>query len=362
MKRVVAILAVAMVCAVGCKDKKLSQQQEDTDLARQVFVAETNPVEVIVLEKSDFRKQIISNGKLEARQKAALAFQTSGRLASVGVANGSKVGKGDVLAALDTEDSRLQLEKARLAYRKAELDLSDRLLDFDYAPGTDTASIPRETMQIIYLRSGYIDARHSLETARLAYERSTLRAPFAGKVADVKLKAWEQAAGNFCTLIDDEVFNVKFAVLETEIGFIRTGQPVKVCSFNDPENMVEGRITAVNPTVDANGQIQVTAQIANNGRLIDGMNVRVLAENIMPGQLVVPKSAVVIRDNLEVLFRCVDGKSVWTYVNTTAANSTHYIVAPNTERGAELNVGDTVIISGNLNLGGNTPVEIAAGK
>jgi RND family efflux transporter MFP subunit len=360
MKRIILMILLASV--VGCKGRKQTDEREDTNLARQTFTAESNPVEVVTLTRRDFHKQIISNGRLEARRKASLEFQTAGRLAKINVSDGERVAKGDVLAVLDTEETSLQLEQAQLAYRKAELDLSDRLLDFDYAPGVDTASVPRETMQIIYLRSGYLDAKHSLEAARLAYRRGTLVAPFAGKVADVKQRVYEEVSGVFCTIIDDAVFNVRFSVLETEIGFIRAGQPVKVYSYNDPENVVTGRITAINPSVDANGQIQVTAEIAGNGRMIDGMNVRILAENIVPDQLVVPKGAVVIRDNLEVLFRVVDGTSVWTYVHTTAANSTEYVVAPNTERGAELTEGDTVIVSGNLNLGDNTAVEIADRK
>lgn len=359
MKTVTWTLSLALLSMVsGCTNGAPSGQSEDTNLARQVFVAETNAVEVMPLTLRDFNKQIISNGKLEARNKAALTFLTSGRLAMVNVRNGSHVNEGDIIASLDTEDAKIQLDRARLAYSKAELELADRLLDFDYGPGTDTATVPRGTMQIVYLRSGYLDAKQSLEQARLNLARSTLKAPFSGKAADIRQKVHEQVAGNFCTLIDDAVFNVKFSVLETEIGFVKTGQPVKVYAFNDPQNIVRGKITEINPTVDASGQIQVIAQIANNGQMLDGMNVRILAENVVPDQLVVPKSAVVIRDNLEVLFRYSKGKSVWTYVNTTASNSTEYVVAANTERNARLNVGDTVIISGNLNLGGDTSVEI----
>ena len=358
MKQIFLLVALGLLCAAtGCKGR--TQEREDTDLARQVFAAETNPVEVMTLTERDFHKQVISNGRLEAHRRAVLSFAAAGRIAAVNVTNGTRVARGQVLASLDVEDAALALERARLAYAKAELDLTDRLLDFDYLPDVDTASIPDATMRIIYLRSGYLDARHSLETARLTHERSTLTAPFAGKVADVKQKVYENAAGEFCTVIDDATFNVQFPVLETEIGFIAVGRPVKVYSFNDPQNIVTGRITAVNPTVDAHGQIHVTAQIAGNGKMIDGMNVRVMAEEVIPRQLVVPKTAVVQRDGLEVLFRVAEGKSVWTYVHTTAANSTEYIVAPNTDRGADLNVGDIVITSGNLNLGGGTDVEIA---
>ena len=78
----------------------------------------------------------------------------------------------------------------------------------------------------------------------------------------------------------------------------------------------------------------------------------------MPSQMVVPKSAVVIRDNLEVLFRYSKGKSIWTYVHVQMANSESYVVTANTARGAELNIGDTIIIKGNLNLGSDVEVEI----
>lgn len=354
MRRILPI--VLAILLGGCTGRQAERQ--DSDLARGVFVAQTNPVEVMVLGQRDFHKQIVSNGKLGARRKAALEFQTPGWLAAIHVSNGAQVRQGEVLAVLDTQDSKLQLESARLACRKAELDLADRLLDFGYGPETDTASIPRQTMRIVYLRSGYTEAKHSLELAELAFQRSTLRAPFAGKVADIQLKAYEQVSGAFCTLIDDAVFNVLFSVLETEAGMIGVGQPVKVHSFNDPEHVVAGRITEINPTVDANGQIRVVAQIPGDGRMLDGMNVRIFAEKVEPGQLVVPKSAVVIRDNLEVLFRYARGKSVWTYVHVIASNSTEHVVAANTERGAELNAGDTLIISGNLNLGDNTAVEI----
>jgi RND family efflux transporter MFP subunit len=360
MKAIVSIAALAIILAAGagCKSKT-DQEREDTDLARQVFATQTNPVEVMTLAERDFYKQVVSNGRLEAARRAVLSFSAQGRIASVNVENGSSVAAGATLASLDIKDAAFALERAQLAYEKSRLDLSDRLLDFDYTPDIDTAQIADETMRIVYLRSGYLDTRHALEEARLAYENSTLKAPFAGKVADVKQKTYEQAAGVFCTIIDDRSFNVQFSVLETEAAFVATGRSVKVYSFNNPEEVVTGQITAVNPTVDGNGQILVTAKIPGNGHMLDGMNVRVMVEQVVPGQLVVPKSAVVLRDGLEVLFRYANGKSVWTYVNITASNTTEHVVAPNVDRSAELNVGDVIIVSGNQNLGDNTDVEIA---
>ena len=114
------------------------------------------------------------------------------------------------------------------------------------------------------------------------------------------------------------------------------------------------------PLVDDKGQINVRAEVNNaDGKLLEGMNVTVLVENLMRGQLVVPKSAVVLRDNQEVLFRLgPEDKAMWTYVNILMSNSDSHVVAPNLDKGAELNGGDVIITSGNLNLADGSQVEV----
>jgi hypothetical protein len=148
-------------------------------------------------------------------------------------------------------------------------------------------------------------------------------------------------------------------VLETEYSFVSVGQAIKVSPFADASVVVEGKVVSINPTVDSRGQIAVTAVIQGGTGLIDGMNVRVMVENSIPDQLVVPKSAVVIRDNLEVLFRYVDGRSLWTYVNVLMSNTEYHVIEANSDRGASIEVGDLIVTSGNLNLGDDTPIEIA---
>ena len=136
----------------------------------------------------------------------------------------------------------------------------------------------------------------------------------------------------------------------------RAVQQVLVSPFVDNDVELKGSIISINPTVDQNGQIAVTAQVPGSDDLMDGMNVRITVENSIPDQLVVPKSAVVIRDNMDVLFRYKDGKSLWTYVNVLMSNTTEHVVEANKDRGADLELGDLIITSGNLNLGDEAPV------
>ena len=355
----ILVLALVIPFVCGCKSKKDKESNEDkTEMARGSFSADKNVVTVVPLERKMFNKQLVCNGKLEAQSKVTVQFSAQGSVAEIGVRDGQRVQKGQVLASLDKEQPRRQLDQARLAYDKAEMNLADRLLDYGYTLA-DTAKIPAEQKRVIYINTGFIDAQMALENAERTYKQCDLRAPFTGKVASVKGRIYEQG-GQFCTLIDDSRYLVRFSVLETEYGFVHTGQQVLVSPFVNSDVVLKGTILSINPTVDQNGQIAVTAQVPGSDELMDGMNVRITVENSVPDQLVVPKSAVVIRDNMEVLFRIdpTTGRSLWTYVNVVMSNTTEHVVEPNTDRGADLNLGDMIITSGNLNLGDDAEVVI----
>ena len=341
----------------SCGGKKTSEEGKDGKLQ---YSPQVNEVEVITLERTDFARQLLSNGKLAASRKSALQFGTSGPVASVAVRNGSHVQAGATIATLSRPDLKLALESARIALQKAEIDLYDYLAGQGY-PARDTASVPKDVLATGKMKSGYTTALNGLSRARFDISGTTLKAPFYGRVADVKLRRYDQYSGAepFCTVVDDRVLDVDFTVMESEYSFLSIGLPVKIRPFADEGKEYTGKITGINPSVDAKGQISVRAQVANDGSLIDGMNVKVVVERMIPGQLVVPRSAVVIRDNLDVLFTYTpDGRAHWTYVKILYSNGESHVVTANTGRNATLNEGDQVIVSGNLNLADNSEVTI----
>ena len=354
--RLLMVTAVfGIVCS--CKGKKDNESKVDVaEMARGNYNAEKNIVTVAPLERMVFNKQLVCNGKLEAQSKVTVQFAAQGTIAEINVRDGQKVQKGQVLASLDKEQPRRQLEQARLAFDKAEMNLADRLLDYGYTLA-DTVSIPTEQKRVIYINTGFLDARMSLANAERTFKQCDLKAPFSGKVASVKGRVHENG-GQLCTLIDDSRYLVRFNVLETEYKFVKVGQQVLVSPFVDSDVVLKGSVLSINPTVDQNGQIAVTAQVPGSDVVMDGMNVRITIENSIPDQLVVPKSAVVIRDNMDVLFRFEDGQAVWTYVNVLMSNTTQHVVEPNKDRGAELKEGDLVITTGNLNLGDGAQVAL----
>ena len=352
-----AWIILAVLVLAGCKNTG-GQAASDED-AKLQYSPQVNEVEVVTLARQDFPMQLLSNGKLSAAQRSALYFrQSGGVLTRIAGSNGTRVAKGQVIAEIESSEQRAALESAKVDLDRATLDLQDALVGQGY-PVNAQDNVPEEVLKVAKIRSGYTTAVANYDKAKRALDGTVLRAPFAGKLADIKLKVWETPGSEpFCTVINDSSFDVVFTVLESEYPFVAVGLPVRVFPFGSEDEFVRGSITSINPSIDRNGQISVTARIPGGGRLVDGMNVKVLVDRILEKQLVVPKSAVVIRDGLEVVFRYNNGKADWVYVHTIQANSESYAIEANRDRGAQLAEGEQIIVSGNLNLADGSKVQL----
>lgn len=146
---------------------------------------------------------------------------------------------------------------------------------------------------------------------------------------------------------------VAFTVLESELSLVKAGDRVEVTPYTIASGSLQGRIAEINPSVDENGMVKVKALVNGKGRLFDGMNARVSVKRSVPGQLVIPKTAVVLRSSKQVVFTLKDGKAIWNYVQTGLENMTEYTVT-----GDGMEEGAVVITTGNVNLAHETPVKV----
>lgn len=348
------LVMVAMpLCVMACKSEP-EKLQIDVPQEDESFIY----VDTMILRKTDFHKQLVCNGKLSALQKSELAMPSSGVLATLNVKEGQRVGAGTVLASVEDRDKLLDVESAERSMEKAKVSLQDKLIGLGY--DGITSSVPKDVMKREEIASGYADAAQSLTQARLRLSDCKLVAPFSGKVADIKGKLHENTSV-FCTLIDDSYFDVEFQILEVELATVHVGTEVKVSPFVSQEDEFVGNVTEINPTVDNRGLIKVKAKIKNTSdKLVDGMNVRVIVENIVPDMFVVPKDAVVERDGYHVVFMCKDNRSVWTYVDIAYTNLTSYAITGCEKKSTKIEEGEVLITSGNQNIADDTQVVIKA--
>lgn len=349
------ICCIISMLAAGCGAKSTANNPDEeaakkSYVEKQVVTVTTTPV-----RKGSFAMELLSNGKLAAVSKAMVPFVINEQVAEVMVKNGDRVNAGDVLAQLDAYVYRKRVDDARLLFEKTSIDLEDQLLGYGFAL-KDTAKVPAHLLKVGFIRSGYSQAKANLAEAQRNLSHTRVVAPISGVVANLEARANNpsSAFNKCCEVLNDRLMKVDFMVLEGEMGMIAAGQKVEVIPFANTVERAFGAITAINPSVDANGMIQVTAQVDNpTGKLMDGMNVKVLVKREVPNCIVIPKSAVLYRQNRKVVFVSENNKAIWVYVEVGLENSTEVTITDNS-----LTEGQQVIVTNNLNLAHETPIAV----
>ena len=315
--------------------------------------AEPNEVTTITLQRQAFEHELVSNGRVEAMQLTDVHFETDGVLESVHVRNGDHVAQGQVIAQLDRFKLHNAVEQAQNAFEQATLDLQDVLIGQGYG-NKGEPEIPSDIMQLAKTRSGYSQSQAAYELAVSNEANATLKAPFAGTIANLNVKRFNRVTPTdaVCTIIGSQGMEATFSVLENELPLIHRGDKVVITPDADMAATHEGTVTEINPVVDANGMVQVKAQVKGTDRLFSGMNIKVSVRRQMPDQLVVPKSAVVLRQGRQVVFTLQGDQAMWNYVQTGLENADTFTIIEG------LKEGDEVIVKGNVNLAHESKVKV----
>jgi membrane fusion protein, multidrug efflux system len=321
--------------------------------------AKADPVKVEgqLIEFGDFPIELVSNGKLEASRKASLKFRGSEKIAKIHFHNGDWVDVGSLIAELDNRMEELDLAQAKLRVERVRLERLALIVGHQIgAKGPE--DIPSEALKMFNMQTGFDEAELAYQQALIRYGYTRLFAPIAGRIASLDCKEQNTPAGDkpFCLIINDREFDVVFPVMENEIAGLRVGQEVRVKPFAIDSITYLGRIEEINPLIDEHGNVIIKARVPNSdGRLVEGMNVKALIKDHVSGGLIVPKEAVVLRNNQQVVFSLLNGRSYWNYVETDLENSSSFTIR--VVKAGILKPGDTIITKGNLNLANDAELQ-----
>ena len=319
--------------------------------------AEPVAVRVAPVERRAFPLRTIATGRLRAARQAEIRLRAEGQLVELPIEAGAYVEEGALLARVDDAALRLRLRQARLQLDDAQLNKDDLLLAQGGRAGVDT-SVSAEKLLLIHTLSGYDKALLAVEQAEYELSLARVEAPFAGIVADLQARAFQQArAGDpVCTLLDPASFEAEFQLLESEALTVEPGRRVRVRPLALSGGEWAAAVSRVNPVVDEQGLVTVHARLQGDApRRFEGMNVEVVLEQPTPGLLVVPKSAVVLRSGRPVVFTYAaeEGLAKWHYVAVAHENDEQIALSEGPDAGA------LVIYEGNLNLDHDAAVRLA---
>lgn len=336
-----------------CACSSNSENIKETPAAK--LSEEVLEVEILPALRKNFTYSLQSNGKVEAREQAVLQFRTPGYVKQVLVQNGQFVQAGQTIAILDDREAQLNLQKAKNQKAVAYEEYLKEAIDFGGNPNLPNMGLSAELNERILIRRGVQAAELQIKEAELQLQFLTLKAPFAGTIADLTLKA-----GNFinssqavCTLYSSALQAV-VEVLETEVNVLKIGQKAEanLLGCNETACKMQAVISEINPKVGTNGLFRLKLDLQNPKQVFLGANLQVKIFVPQKEALVVPKKAIVIRSGKKVVFTEEQGLAKWHYVQTGLDNGEEIEILEG------LKENEKVIVSNNLQLNHDSPVKI----
>jgi RND family efflux transporter MFP subunit len=322
----------------------------ETEVAEAARLAYVEPsvteVGTVKARKGDFQLELVTNGRLQAQRKAVVPFRVQEQINAVLVMEGDLVTAGQILGSVDPFSFQKRLDDANNRYYQALIDLEDRLLGYGYQL-SDTSQVPENIMKMARIRSGYNAAVIAVEEANRNLAQTTITTPITGVITNLEAQVYNPSNvfKMFCEILDLNNMHMVFYILETELSGITAGQNVELTPFALAGQSFTGKVISINPAVNDKGMVRITATVPNSDQLLmDGMNARILLKNTIPNCLIIPKEAVLYRQNRQVVFVYESGKAIWKYVTISHENSTHVVITEGLVEGME------VIMENNLNL------------
>jgi RND family efflux transporter MFP subunit len=222
---------------------------------------------------------LTASGYVVPQRKSALASKVTGRLVWLGVEEGNRVKKGQIVARLESEDvaaardqaaanlatSRFNLEQAKAELNDATLSLNrvQELVEKDFVARSeyDTAvARHRKAVAAVKAAEATIRANEAAwEAAKIQVEYTLIRAPFDAVVltknADIgdivtPFSAATEAKSAVVTIADMGSLQVEADVSESSLSKVRIGQPCQIQLDALPEKRFRGAVHMILPTGD----------------------------------------------------------------------------------------------------------------
>lgn len=304
-------------------------------------------------------------GRAAAIRRTALNAQVEGIVQSVPVRENQAVGAGAVLLRIDTTEIALAVAQARSELMSAEAEFQ-RITLFDDEIADPAVRELRERNARV--SSGLAAAEVRLRQEEFRLERATVRAPFEGRIADVRVVPGQYvgAGTELLSVVDLDPIKVEVSVLEAELGYLTEGRGAKVTFAAFPGETFTGRVETINPVVDPEQRTgRVTVILPNpGGRIKPGMYAEVaLDARSYPDRLLVPRSAILERGDgarrtMLFVFEGDDdsGLAKWRYVTTGVESDRLVEIVPSDE--GTVAPGEIVLVDGHHYLAHDTRIRL----
>ncbi len=262
-------------------------------------------VTTVAAAAGDWTVSLTAVGSLTAVQGVTVAAEVEAKVVGIAFEPGAKVSRGDLLIRQDTsvEEAQLPGAEAQAEQTRTVVERDAEMLSAQIISKADYDAAVAAHEQAKALANGI----------RAEIGKKTIRAPFGGRlgIRQVNLGQILREGDPIVTLQSLDPIFVDFALPQQELSRLRTGMPVRVTCDALPGLSIDGRVTTLNPLVDADTRnIRIQATVANPAeKLRPGMFVNVAVGLPTRRKVVaIPATAVLYAPYGDSVFVVVDDK------------------------------------------------------
>ncbi len=343
---VVIIAALGLVAFVLNKNKNKNE-------AKTAVVAQTNSavaVKTDTIATTDLNIDFTANGIFAAGQEINFSSETSGRVISVLVDEGSYVRRGQTLAVIKTENLSIDVQNANEAYQNAQRDKQR------YESALLTGGVTQQ--QVDQAELAVKNAAARVQQSRVKISDANIRASINGIVNKRFIEPGSvlSAGTQLFEIVDVSKLTLDVAVSEQQVVNLKIGDVVNIKASVYPDKEFVGKVEFIAPKADANLNFPIKIAVTNNAgnSLKAGMygSANFSFAQQAPS-ILVPRSAFIGGVNSNKVF-IMDANQTAKLRNVVAGR----ILGDKVEVLQGLAVGEVLITSGQINLAENSKVSV----
>ena len=265
----IVMLVLALASCTSKDEKKATDVKEELPI-----------VEVTTITQENVKQNSEYTGTVEAFKTNNISSNSGSRIKQILVNVGSRVSRGQRLVVLD--DVNIAQQQIALSNLKRELERARELVKI--GGGTQQA--------VDQLQAQYDATARAIRTMQ---ENTVLTSPVSGVVTAKNYDAGDLPAGlPILTIEQQQPLKVIVNVNESEYPHVRKGMPVSVTFDTYGDEVFQGQVYLIHPTVDATSRtFQVEVTITNRqDKVRTGMFARVAFNYGSTMSIVVPDRAV----------------------------------------------------------------------
>ncbi len=307
-------------------------------------------VQIIEAKYVELAPSIWIAGTIISRHDSKLSSEVEGRIESL-LEVGDMIEKGGLVASIDDTTIRMQLEeakaeiipiRAKLIFFKQEVERLDKLAKENNAAKNRLDEVISDRDQ---MRGELSMKQTRLSQARDTLNRTAILAPFTGVVAE-RFKEegeWAKIGDELLRLVNTESKEIQGRIQQQSAAFINQGNSLEV---TDGKSQIMATVKTLVPVGDSISRLYELRLDFQETKWMAGHAVRIRVPTAKSqNALVVPRDALVIRENTLKVFRILeDNTAEVVFVKTGIANEDLIEVI------GEINEGDKIVIRGNERL------------